>query len=148
MSKVTEVIGPDRILSAVGQGAIGVEIRAGDASVAGLVSVLDHRDTRLSVAAERALLRRLEGGCQVPIGALGRLQGARLRLDGLVADLDGRSLFRGTEEGAAPSEEAASEIGRRLAERLLDMGARAILERILATARPQTPHGAGTGEEA
>jgi len=139
LSKVTEVLGPDRILSAVGQGAIGIEIRAGDASVVGSVSPLDHRDTRFAVGAERALLRRLEGGCQVPIGALGRLRGARLRLDGLVADLDGRTLFRATEEGDAISEEAAAAIGLRLAERLLDMGAREVLERILATARPQTP---------
>lgn len=146
IAKVTEELGPERMLPAVGQGAIAIEIRAGDERVARLVGVLEHRETRLAVSAERGLLRALEGGCQVPVGALGRVSGNRVALDGLVADLEGKRLFRGSDEGEAVTAAAATAIGERLAGRLLDMGAREVLARIIAMARPAPPPAPG-GEE-
>lgn len=145
-SKITEVLGPDRMLPAVGQGAIAVEVRADDERMAGIAARLDDRSTHLATAAERALLARLEGGCQVPIGALARLaDGQNLVLHAVVADLDGRTVIRSSEAGVAASQADATAIGERLAERLLAMGARAVLDGILIQTRgvPQTPRGGG-----
>lgn len=147
-SKITEVLGPDTMLPAVGQGAIAVQHRAGDARVAAMTAALDHRPTRLAVTAERGLLRRLEGGCQVPIGALARVDGKKLALEGLVADLDGAPLFRARHEGEAIVESAAAAIGVKVAESLLAMGARDVLDRIFALARSvPVPSPSGGGED-
>jgi hydroxymethylbilane synthase len=124
---VAEVIAPGICLPAVGQGALAVEIRDGDAAVAELVSRLDRPHERAAVTAERAFLRRLEGGCQVPLGALGEVAGGNLRLRGVIASLDGSAVLR--DETAGPVE-AAEEIGVRLAEKLLGRGAAAILEQV------------------
>lgn len=145
-SKITEVFGPDRMLPAVGQGAVAVEIRADDERIAGIARRLDDRPTHLAVTAERALLARLEGGCQVPIGALARLaDGQNLVLQAVVADLDGRTVIRSSEAGTVASQAEATAIGERLAERLLAMGARAVLDAILIQTRhaAQPPRGGG-----
>jgi hydroxymethylbilane synthase len=128
--RVTEVFGPDRLLPAVSQGAIAVEARAADGATLGRLRALEHRATRLAVTAERALLARLEGGCQVPIGAWARLEGESLVLDALVADLDGSSVVRAREEGKASTEAEATALGTRAAERLLERGADAVLRRV------------------
>ena len=147
-SRITEVLGPDRILPAVGQGAIAVQHRAGDARVTAMTAALDHRPTRLAVAAERGLLRRLEGGCQVPIGALARVDGKRISLEGLVADLDGEPVYRAHAEGEAITESAAAALGAALAEKLLGMGAREVLDRIFAASRSvPLPSPSGGGED-
>jgi hydroxymethylbilane synthase len=139
----TEIIGDiieaDIILPAVGQGALGIEVRIGDARIARRVSPLTHLPTYQATTAERALLRRLEGGCQVPIGAYGRVQskgreGPELRLDAVVGSLNGQTLVRGKMHGN-PRE--AESIGRRLAETLLAMGADRILHAIRL---PQSDH--------
>src|SRR5574341_1667959 len=101
---------------AIGQSALGLEGRRNDGFVREIVSVLEHPPTRTAVTAERALLDRLEGGCQVPIAAHATLSGARLRLDGLVASVDGRRPVQDSVEGPAAS---ARELGTRLAEQLL-----------------------------
>ena len=147
-AKITEVIGPDRMLSAVGQGAIAVVIRRNDMQAAELTSTMDHRPSRLAVWAERAFLRRLEGGCQVPIGALGRFDGDQLRLEGLVADLDGTKVIRSREEGSATNEAQAAMLGERLAQTLINLGAGTILERIFAEARPFPRPSPSGGESA
>jgi hydroxymethylbilane synthase len=130
---IGEIIPCDVILPAVGQGAIGVEIRTGDTRVADLVAGLDDPSTARAVRAERALLRRLEGGCQVPIGAYARIegnvQGGVLRMDAMVASLDGRIVVRGKTHGS-PSD--ADGIGKTLAETLIGGGA----DRILRDIRP------------
>jgi hydroxymethylbilane synthase len=147
-SRITEVIGPDKILPAVGQGAIAVQHRAGDSRVTAMTAALDHRPTRLAVSAERGLLRRLEGGCQVPIGALARVDGKNIVLDGLVADLDGDPIYRARREGEAITDSAAAALGASLAETLLGMGAREVLDRIFAAARTvPLPSPSGGGEE-
>lgn len=148
-SRITETIGADRLLPAVGQGAIGVVVRSDDPTITELALLLDHRATRLATAAERGLLRRLEGGCQVPIGALAVLTAEHeLVLDGLVADLDGLRIVRAQETGHASTPEDAVRIGERLAETLLGMGAREILDRIAQDARTiprPLPSGGGAG---
>jgi len=123
---------PDMVVPAVGQGALAVEARVGDWQVASWIEELDHRPTRLATLAERAFLARLEGGCQVPIGAFGRWEDGTLDLAGIVADLQGRSSVRGTESAAVECESDAAAAGTRLADRLLADGARAILAGVRA----------------
>ncbi|MEW6770966.1 MAG: hydroxymethylbilane synthase [Bacillota bacterium] len=124
---VTQLLPYEVCLPAVGQGAIGIEIRAGDQEISHFVSVINDEKSRAEIAAERAFMRRLEGGCQVPIGALARATGAELTLAGVVADVDGERLFRAEESG--PLTEAET-VGVRLAEKLLAMGAAEILRSI------------------
>jgi len=117
---ITEYISPADSLPAVAQGALGIETRKDDGHTRDLIEFLDHLPTRHAVEAERAFLARLEGGCQVPIAAHARIEGAAVALDGLVASVDGATVFRDTTSG--PVEERMS-LGARLAERLLSQGA-------------------------
>ncbi|MHB1126279.1 MAG: hydroxymethylbilane synthase [Bacillota bacterium] len=125
--KIVQRIPFDICLPAVGQGSIGVEIREENTEVQELVSALNHRDSAMAITAERALLRQLEGGCQIPIGALGRVEGEHLHLDGLVASLNGRRVIRASLQGPVKH---AADIGRRLAADLKGMGAAEILAEV------------------
>ena len=120
---------PDTIsLPAVGQGALGIECRLSDKELIALLEPLDHVDTSDRVKAERALNRRLEGGCQVPIAAYALLEdNDMLWLRGLVGATDGTQVFR--VEGRAPRKEG-ERLGRELAEDLLAMGADKVLAEI------------------
>lgn len=129
--RITEKISPDVSLSAVGQGAIVVEIREDDEFMISSMKLLDHDETRAAVLAERVVMRRLEGGCQIPIGALGRIEGDKLVLDGMVASLDGSNLVRDRITGDPSKPE---ELGLALAELLLDLGADEILAEVRAMA--------------
>jgi hydroxymethylbilane synthase len=125
---VTEYLPLDVMLPAVGQGALCVECRTNDEATQALVSALDHAPTRRAAEAERALLRRLEGGCQVPIGAYaGVKDDGSLVLRGLVASLDGSRVIRDAIRGPAGD---AARLGTDLAGRLLAAGAGQILEEI------------------
>ena len=126
---ITERIPSDVMLSAVGQGAIAVEVREGDEDMRELMTYLEDPATRAAVTAERALLRELEGGCQIPIGALGVLEDGVLKLDGMVAGLDGSRLIRDSITGAP---EEADELGVRLADKLKKQGADEILAEVRA----------------
>ena len=117
---------PPSFLPAVGQGALGIEIREDRPEMRELVAFLDDMPTRLCVTAERAFLRRLDGGCQVPIAAHAVLEGEGLRLEALVADPLGKAVFRDAVRCAATLEEADA-AGRKLAEKLLADGADKIL---------------------
>ncbi len=130
--RIRSIIPTSFSLPAVGQGALAIEVRQEDAELQQMLSILHHRETHGAVLAERALLRELEGGCQVPIGALGQVQGSRLKLEGLVADLDGKQIFRDQLEG--PVEEAES-LGLKMADRLKKMGADKVLREIFEKAR-------------
>lgn len=128
---VAQVLGADVMLPAPGQGALAVEIRAGDERMAALVAPLDHRDTRLVTTAERALLAELEGGCQVPVGALATFVSAGvMRLEGLVIDLDGRVGVRRIVEASVSDPASASALGTAVAADLRQAGADAILARV------------------
>jgi hydroxymethylbilane synthase len=128
--RVTESIPYEICLPAIGQGAMGIETRKEDTRVNELVGFLNHPETAVCVLAERAFLKRLEGGCQVPIAAHGRIEQGRLLLEGLVASVDGVRLIRDKISGPPDENEI---LGSRLAERLLSAGADEILKEIYHT---------------
>jgi len=119
---VTEFLSPDSFPPAVSQGVIGVCARSGDTETQRLLVALDDPEARLAATAERALLRRLEGGCQVPLGALATVQGGDLSLMACICALDGARQL--SARGQTPAVDAAAEaLGVRLAEELLARGA-------------------------
>lgn len=111
-------------LPAGGQGAVGIETRSDDPEVEALLAPLHHSDTAACVLAERAMNRKLEGGCQVPIGCYAELQGNQLWLRGLVGSLDGLSILRAEAYGDA---QTPDELGEKIADELLQQGADRIL---------------------
>lgn len=120
---ITEVLA--WMMPAVGQGALGLECRSADRETLALLQKLDHRPTHQTVLAERALLRSLGGGCQVPIGTTSRITGEELSLQAVVISPDGQRALAGQVEGLADDAEA---LGDRLAQDLLERGARDILQ--------------------
>jgi hydroxymethylbilane synthase len=128
---VTEVLATEVMLPAVGQGALCIEIRKDDPRLGPMAAVLDHPETRTAVTGERAFLRRLQGGCQVPIAGYGRIEGETLTLTGLVADPEGKTLVTHRLSGPAP---AAAALGVELADILLARGAGDILNLLTAAA--------------
>lgn len=122
---VKDVISEDFSLPAIGQGALGIECRVNDDEVNNLLSILNDEDSSVCVRAERAFLRVLEGGCQVPIGAYGKIIDNKLVLKGLVGTLDGKTIIKETVFGEKTDAEA---LGEALAETILNKGGRKILE--------------------
>jgi len=122
---VTEVIAPEVMLPAVGQGALGLEARTEDGQMRALLGCLDDVAVRAAVVAERAFLHRLGGGCRVPIAAHGKLGGDLMLLNGLVARPDGSEVLRDQLSGAPREAEA---LGRELGDRLLAAGAASLLK--------------------
>jgi hydroxymethylbilane synthase len=131
-SRIHEVIAPEVSLHAVGQGALGIECAAANQEVITAVAALTDPDTRDCCLAERALLRSLEGGCQVPIGVYSQILGDTLHLTGMVASLDGSTLIRDQVSGSRHEPEG---VGLALAERLKSQGAGEILAAIFALHR-------------
>lgn len=132
--RIGEVLPFDTMLPAVGQGALAVETREADADVRALVASLHDEETFIAVRGERALLRRLEGGCQVPIGTYGRLEAGLFVLDAMIGSLDGTRMVRGSLRGEPAR---SGEIGTELAVILLEQGGREILDGIRRT--PDSP---------
>jgi hydroxymethylbilane synthase len=128
--RISQLVSFEIMLPAVGQGAVAVEIREDDKRTADVVRNLDDRTTRICITAERSFLRRLEGGCQVPIGAMATLDGDDLSIEGMVGSLDGVVVLRESISGDANDAES---LGIRLADTLIEMGARDLL----ATTREQ-----------
>jgi len=126
-NRITQVLPLDKMLPAVGQGALGIETRADDQSTVEIISRLNHKETEISVKGERALLRRLEGGCQIPIGAYGRFVKKNYRLDAVIGSLDGKIIVRDFIEGEPENSER---LGVELAEILLSNGGEEILSEI------------------
>ena len=110
---------------AAGQGALAIEVRAGDATIALHVRSLDNNDARVSTTCERALLKKLGGGCQVPIGAFAELRDGRLHLQAVVADPDGTTVLRESQDGSDPIR-----LGQIVGDALLKRGGRAILDEV------------------
>jgi hydroxymethylbilane synthase len=125
--RVSEYLSVDVSLPATCQGSLGIEIRRDDDRTRELVGIFHHRPTHVAVAAERAFLKRLEGGCQVPIAGLAILEGETIRMDGLVGSVDGKRLIREQMEGP---EGEAERIGVDLADLILDKGGREILREV------------------
>lgn len=130
---ITQILPFEVCLPAAGQGALAVETRDGDGAVREMIKILEHEPTRLAIAAERAMLAEMEGGCQIPIGVFARIEGQLLHMDGLVADPEGRACIR--ERLAGPRQQAEG-LGRRLARALLDRGGREILAKLRMEKKP------------
>ena len=122
--RITQILDEDVMLPAVGQGALGIETRANDLRTFDLVASLDDPETHACVTAERAVLRALHGGCQIPLGVLGCLRGSELHLEAAVFSAAGSEFVRCSENGPV---DQAREIGLRLATALIESGADRIL---------------------
>jgi hydroxymethylbilane synthase len=126
-SRATGYFSAKEMLPAVGQGALGIELRKDDAELLAGLSFLNDATTTVAVTAERAFLFRLEGGCQVPIGAFADVRDGQVELTGLIAAVDGSQVLKDTMSGPA---EEAHQLGIKLANKLLDMGGREILAEV------------------
>jgi hydroxymethylbilane synthase len=133
---VKQLLPRDVMCPAAGQGALGIEIRAGDATTSRLLAFLDDANARASTTCERALLNKLGGGCQVPIGAAAEVHNGRLHLDAIVANPDGSKILRESRDGDDPEK-----LGNEVGETLLRRGGDAILEEVYGRglAVPQQP---------
>lgn len=129
---ITQVLPKEMMLPAVGQGALGIEIRAADQRAQEAVRPLDHAETHATVVAERALLAELRGGCLAPVGAWGRVEAGQLLLDAVVLSSDGKTRIHARDE--APPGEAAS-LGRRVAQSLRQQGS----DELIAASRSGPP---------
>ena len=127
-NRITEEISHDILLPAMGQGALGIETRLDDTMIYDFISTLNHEQTHYAVSAERSLVGRLDGGCQVPIGAYARVEKGLITLKGLVASLDGEIIYK--LENVGPVDDAIN-IGQELGAQLLKMGANEILEKLI-----------------
>ncbi len=125
--RITQIIPVEIMLPAVGQGALGIELRKNDNVVRRAISFLNHPRTWVEVGAERAFLRKLGGGCQLPVAAYGVKKEDNLTVTGLMGSLDGRELIK--DEVRGPSEDAEV-LGTSLAERILSKGGQAIMDEV------------------
>ena len=133
---VRQVIPVEVMTPAAGQGALGIEIRRGDATIRKHLAFLDDASARATTTCERALLNKLGGGCQVPIGAFAEAEDARIHLNGLVAHPDGSKILREIRDGSDPEQ-----LGNEVGEILLQRGGDDILEEVYGAgfAAPQQP---------
>lgn len=133
---IKQFLPPDAMCPAAGQGALAVEVRAGDSVTLEHVAFLDDPSARATTTCERALLGRLGGGCQVPIGALAEVRDGRLHLEAVVASPDGSHVLRESADGDAPVQ-----LGESVGDALLRRGGKAILEAVYGQemALPQPP---------
>jgi hydroxymethylbilane synthase len=127
--RIHQILPPDISLHAVGQGALGIECRGEDTEVISLLKAIEHQPTRDRCLAERAFLRDLEGGCQVPIGVNTEIKAGQLTLTGIVASVDGQKVVKDVVTGAVTNAEA---LGTELANILRKKGAKEILSQIFA----------------
>ena len=125
---ITQTFSCEFMLPAIGQGALGLEIRKDDQKTKDILAFLDHYETKMAAKAERSFLMELKGGCQLPVAGFATFENESICLDGLVADLNGSTIIRDTVVG---SPEKAVELGINLAHKLLDAGAREILNSII-----------------
>jgi hydroxymethylbilane synthase len=132
-ARITEIIPTEISLPAIGQGALGIETRMGDKDVEEQIHFLNDPQTAIAVSAERAFLKKLEGGCQVPIAAFAQVIDQNLRIDGLVGTLDGKRIIKHHLEGII---DQAESLGIKLAEILLKKGAKEILEQVYQRSVP------------
>ncbi len=125
--QVSQYLPQEIVLPAVGQGVIGIEMRSGDERVKEAVSFLHHETTWIEVSAERAFLKRIGGGCRLPIAAYGKKNGDRLLVRGLVGGMDGRIMVRDEVSGPVAESEA---LGVELADKILSRGGKELLEEV------------------
>ena len=131
--RITETLPPEISLPAIGQGAVGIECRTDDEFINKLIAPLDHFETSVCVRAERACLKKLEGGCQVPIAAYAKLINGMIVMDGLVGSVTGDRIIKAHVEGNPKDAEA---LGIRLAEEILSQGGKKILDEVYGKCGP------------
>ncbi|MDC1123062.1 hydroxymethylbilane synthase [Nitrospinaceae bacterium] len=124
---ITEIIPPEILLPAMGQGAVGIETRKNDVDNQILLADMDDEQTHYALDAERALVSQLEGGCNVPIGSFATLNGDQITLRGLVASLDGKTMYK---KELTDLKTNAVALGRRMGDELIEMGADRIMQEI------------------
>ncbi len=127
-SEITEVL--DYFIPAVGQGSLAMEIRENDERIKKLIEPLNHEESYIAATCERAFLRELEGGCQVPIGAFAQVVDGKVRIKGFISDLEAERFIEDTAEGGSKNPE---EVGKELARKLLAKGGKEILEEIYSS---------------
>ena len=125
--RITEIISPEVLLPAMGQGAVGIETRKNDVDNQILLADMDHEETHYALDAERALVSQLEGGCNVPIGSFATLDGDQITLTGLVASLDGKTMYK---KELTDLKTNAIALGRKLGDELIELGADRIMQEI------------------
>ena len=131
--RITETLLPEISLPAIGQGAVGIECRTDDEFINKLIAPLDHFETSVCVRAERACLKKLEGGCQVPIAAYAKLINGMIVMDGLVGSVSGETIIKAHVEG---NPKDAEMLGIKLAEEVLSKGGKAILDEVYGKCGP------------
>jgi hydroxymethylbilane synthase len=124
VEKIAQYLPVELMLPAVGQGALGLQIRKADSDLARVLAKLNHAPTAAAVTAERSYLRALGGGCRLPIAAYGKLEGKELSLEGLVASPNGASAVRDKVRGAVTE---AEELGKKLADMIMEKGGKKLL---------------------
>jgi len=125
--RITEIIAPEILLPAMGQGAVGIETRKNDVDNQILLADIDDEETHYALDAERALVSQLEGGCNVPIGSFATLNGDQITLKGLVASLDGKIMYK---KELTDLKTNAVALGRKMGNELIEMGADRIMQEI------------------
>jgi hydroxymethylbilane synthase len=125
--RITEIISPEVLLPAMGQGTVGIETRKNDVDNQILLADMDHEETHYALDAERALVSQLEGGCNVPIGSFATLDGDQITLTGLVASLDGKMMYK---KELTDLKTNAITLGRKLGDELIELGADRIMQEI------------------
>jgi len=125
--RITELISPEILLPAMGQGAVGIETRKNDVDNQILLADMDDEETHYTLDAERALVSQLQGGCNVPIGSFATLKGNQITLTGLVASLDGKRIYK---KESTDIKTNAIALGRKMGEELISMGADKIMKEI------------------
>lgn len=128
--QIVEVLAPPRMLPAPGQGALGLECHRDADEIRKFLGQLEHAETRAATDAERAMLALLHAGCSAPVGAWGRVEAGELRLDGLVASLDGQQVLRAAASGPI---ESAMQLGQQVARELIAQGAEEIIQSARST---------------
>ena len=128
--RITEIISPEILLPAMGQGAVGIEARKNDVDNQILLADMDDEETHYTLDAERALVRQLQGGCNVPIGAFATLDEEQITLTGLVASLDGKTLYK---KKMTDIKTNAIVLGTKIGEELIAMGGDRIMQGIKST---------------
>jgi hydroxymethylbilane synthase len=134
--RISQFIPLDVMLPSIGQGALGIELRKDNGDLQQAISFINHLETWIEVTAERAFLKQLGGGCQLPIAAYGKKQGENLILKGLLGSLDGRIMIRDEIEGCCDDAET---MGSRLADKILSRGGRAILRAVYESCPDNRP---------
>ena len=125
--RITEIFAVEKILPAVGQGAIAIEIRNDDSRIQNMIEPLNDIETFIETSAERAFLDRVGGSCQVPIGVFGKIHDDTLNLEAVISSIDGKNFLR---EKISGNKKIAHELGRSLADHLISMGGSKILNEL------------------